>query len=1432
MSVTNKEAAFSAWFDAFAEQCGHYLVMHELTDLSKSTQTIAQLESEMTSELPNGGVFQAAVDPSNGYKPKISATDTEGSNKNLKLFKDARNAFAAVVGVEVKSPGDVTAASFQDGTALSQYRGAAVGDFDALKNASINDFGRALMEGKNIGACKAFDSKAEEGEGPYYVAQCHNFFGKPTGVDPLLFNVVMSTLFVDELRTDGLSGPFTPSGGATDTWYVRKPTIGAPIVAAFYTLPEKDDEYTMSPLPQEELDDDYSFHPQAIAPYKKSTKGGNIDLTSPLISKVKDSFPTGDVPWGEKVLGVSYSAKRAKGADTPEKIPDLHDSYNKGYGAARPDLLYIDAVSLMDAYRAILVRIGSTAGQAAYKTKAKEIILALNNDNNSLPKEKIQVPGVAGTPGNPQPAPPQNVGKTALNPGEIHAYDVQCYLLENIASLATARERASYKRVGKISSAMPGNIVSRIHHGIALDSETGGNRWPPEGTGPNSEAYWLQNMCPDLWAMMTPHIELFRADYKKDDKGHLSEMGEKRIPFSNFVDPSDIEQITSQRYGRLGGAGIKSFTWSLDGVQPAEVDNVISANLTMHFQSVYDLFRHNEIHDNNGNPTGEYAAGQPTAGYLDLIIGSGTTVTQKEREDLAIDQEDPSEKPNPFASPCGVSGEIYEGAAYRIKAVVGWATPPNFLELNIPGYNTSQLESIKRAVDSSRKALYLQIVSHAINFAQDGTLELAIQYQASLSGIARSPDADIFIAKELHSEELKSLEEEYSNLPHKTDVDTFKTLPKNEQDSHTAREKEILEEQLALMQRNRLNKYSVFLNMLSEKSKMYGVRVPRQRLLNPLGSMSPEDRAKAAKQRQSENIAGTVLSDADTYTKGDKSMDEFVRISSLVASTAGDDEAHDAAKSDADRILEDMSRNVGIFDTGNQDTTLIPFFYLGDLIDILFDQRLAHLVETQGKTTPLQMLLGTVEMVDPLRAYQVESVKFDCGNGKTGVKRIAELDPLRFRKVTGITQYMNIGSIPISLDAFNDWFMTNVINTNKDSYFLLNFIKDVCAGLISAAYGDVCFKGLFNFNVRFDTATFRLADRFGGKTNVTLEQLGKSSRRAQKRDVLRQRADSTHSPSIPTLVVYSVDSRPNVGDRHSDMSEGIYHYFLGGRCGLAKSINFNRQDMPFYREARISKDGSLGAQQLKELYTVDLSMIGNGLQKNGTFVYIDPIAIGAGSARAIGGIPNIARLIGLGGYFLVTKVGHEVSTSGYETSVNAIQQMSAFDMTMNESISNINYYGSPVAEDPPPDEGPTGGDDDADEGEESGDPFESIAGDTTGVTDDGPALTPRAVAERKLAAWEDLEEYHALDDEAAREELETAQLERKAYQGAGVAPRDTPEAVAEKLDAMGAVRPPAGVAASAPPPGWNYLWNSRLGRAVWYPDGPSPSVAGPGPEEL
>ena len=131
-----------------------------------------------------------------------------------------------------------------------------------------------------------------------------------------------------------------------------------------------------------------------------------------------------------------------------------------------------------------------------------------------------------------------------------------------------------------------------------------------------------------------------------------------------------------------------------------------------------------------------------------------------------------------------------------------------------------------------------------------------------------------------------------------------------------------------------------------------------------------------------------------------------------------------------------------------------------------------------------------------------------------------------------------------------------------------------------------------------------------------------------------------------------------------------------------------------------------------------MNMIGNTLQKNGTYVYIDPIAIGAGSSRAIGGIPNIARLIGLGGYFLVNAVKNEVSPSGFTTTVDAMQEMSSFDSADDDKIVAINGQ-PPVSVPPPPDKDPGEGcvDWDTTEGPGNAGPpaAAELAGDDTGT---------------------------------------------------------------------------------------------------------------------
>jgi len=1118
----------------------------------------------------------------------------------------------------------------------------------------------------------------------------------PGAPDPMLFNVLFSTFYtspevrqadahskLDESKYEGASTrsliatfdgfykmfAATAGVGGTDVGQGWKGWTNRPL---FYSAPQRGWEEFDSALEQvirtrvdlDKMKGEFDLYQRYIIGKAQEPDAGDSPPPAPVPYAMTIARSKSAAAWA--ATGAPWDG--VEGLLNPEIGPNVRDK-NDDPGVA--GVYYAKGETLFDVFQQMVLDIGRNSTFKArqqppgakvpdlshYDGILYRILYGLQDPEPPPLVEPVAVPGGDAGPGGGESAP-QNFDKRELSDKEVHSIDLQCYLLENIKELASLREKLDYHTLGKITDAMPGNIISKINHGAPTETEVGSDStspaWPPLQAGPDSEAYWLQNMCPDIWGLMTPHIELYRVDYSRDNPGNLIPIDEKRIPFKNFVDSKDISEITQGTYGRIGGAGIKSFSWSLDGVQPAEVDNMISAKLVMHFQSVYDLFRYNKVHPDDPKSDAYQAGILDHAGYLDLIIGSGTTVSQGK-------DPKPEDKKGQELDVCAEFRQKYDGANFRIKAIVGWATPPNFKDLKIPGYTSDTLESIAKAITESRVALFLQIVSHQINFQQDGTLELDIDYQASLSGIMRAPDADIFIAKEINSEELKGLQKEATELEWKA-ADYEKASEKDK----TARQKEVEEntkKQIAIMRQNRMHKYSVFLKNLQAKNKVYGIRVPSKDLLNPLREMDEAERAQEAKKRQATGITTT----SGTAAKNADSSGEFQeQVESETTTEATDEKTQNAT-------LKAMADNVGIFNTGNQDNVLVPYFYLGDLIDVLFKDRLDHLVREEGKqTSVMQMILGTVELLDPLQAFQIKNVSIECPGGNAPVvRRISEIDPLRLKKVTGITTFMNLGSIPISIDKFNEWFLNNVIRAKKDSYFLLNFVKDLCADLISGAYSELCFEDIFKFNVRFDSANFRMADRFAGKPNITIEDLARSSRKAKKRDKMRLTKESKHGANIPTVMLYCVDSRPNVGDRASDMSEGIYHYFIGGRCGLAKEIQFNRQDMPFYREARISKDGSLGAQQLKELYTVSMSMVGNNLHKNGTYVYIDPIAIGAGSSRAVGGIPNIARLIGLGGYFLVTGVKHEVSDSGFNTSVDAMQEMSAFDIAANEKITAL-----------------------------------------------------------------------------------------------------------------------------------------------------------------
>ena len=125
----------------------------------------------------------------------------------------------------------------------------------------------------------------------------------------------------------------------------------------------------------------------------------------------------------------------------------------------------------------------------------------------------------------PLTQPPQ--GPITKKVNALKPKDAQCYLLQDIRALASYKDGQTlakpYKRMGIIydnaaKKGEPGNVISYIHHA---------NR--------SREIDALLNLCPDVYALLTPYIKLYRVDYLNEDL--LIPYQEQEIPFPNFIDP-------------------------------------------------------------------------------------------------------------------------------------------------------------------------------------------------------------------------------------------------------------------------------------------------------------------------------------------------------------------------------------------------------------------------------------------------------------------------------------------------------------------------------------------------------------------------------------------------------------------------------------------------------------------------------------------------------------------------------------------------------------------------------------------------------------------------------------------------------------------------------------------------------------------------------
>lgn len=846
-----------------------------------------------------------------------------------------------------------------------------------------------------------------------------------------------------------------------------------------------------------------------------------------------------------------------------------------------------------------------------------------------------------------------DIGDRDVNKGipipvpNLKPYDFQCFLYENISKLVDKRKSdprhvAQYKNLIRLNSnGDPGTVLNRIESG---------------GTGTKE----FLDICPDIYGLLTPYIKISRLEYDQNGKIAIDPNTKKPVvrdlKIPNFLTQDQIRDMLSPSGGRLPGAGIKSFSWSLDGVQPAEVDNNITAELVMYFQSVNDFFN------------GARQAGASEPNFLDLIINSPSL--RKRRNGESTTDASPSGETCSDDMKSELLHRDYDGKDFRVQVTAGWSTPP-LAALEDLMNDSGKAGALHEAIKTSKTTLYLQMTQHKINFNQNGSLELSINYRASLAGLLSGKTSNILDESgKLLAKDIEDVESKIKKL----NEETPDTATRARKQARQAKVEELQQEIKQLRAIDRNVKYKKLLKKLfftnnSDTSTVSGTKIhslsvnPYELSQASYADLTPEQRAARVKRKLGTSLEIDTVASISTAT-----------IDALNTNKAGSGNAINKIVADAEfKRFKELER---------ANRVNIPYFYLGDLFDSILEQIKENYPEELGQDgLNFKFFVSDVEMIDPLQAFKIENLEklLNCGYTLRDISKVeifATESPESFNQLNGIFRTMNIGDIPISLDTFQVWFKNNVIKNERSNYYLLYFIKDICKDLISNALSSKCFGDGFKFEQRFDARPLTVNTNQSGRSryspgkSYTIQQL-----RAGVRGIY-----TAPDPSFVELglILYSTDSKPHglTGKNpDSDRRKGIYHHYLGSACGLVKQINFQREDQPYLRESRIQKVGALGPEQLRELYSANINLVGNNLYKNGMYIYINPSLLNADQ--------TYLDYLGLHGYYLVTKVKSTITPNSFDVSIRALHEGVSFkQQDLQPSTITINEPDNP--EDPPP----------------------------------------------------------------------------------------------------------------------------------------------------
>jgi hypothetical protein len=497
---------------------------------------------------------------------------------------------------------------------------------------------------------------------------------------------------------------------------------------------------------------------------------------------------------------------------------------------------------------------------------------------------------------------------------------------------------------------------------------------------------------------------------------------------------------------------------------------------------------------------------------------------------------------------------------------------------------------LKRVLRESQDLIYLHLVNHEIKFNQDGTGTLLCDYQGAIENALTDKVYDILSVPEENAryKETKRLEaslERTETAGRQIDEDDRRALDRNQKSIQ-----KIKEELQKLKNPLRAQKYARIIN---------GLYQPRSGPSRINTVDLTQDELRALK-------GGLYHGSAPPITADRVSPAAMATAARLAAPMGGT--AKFAVDPKDPKPKPDLA-------------TRLTFIYFGDLIEVVLD-----IVRENFK-----------QKGEPIKP------------GHDDFKVL--LGPLTYKEKNGDefkTRTINLADVPISLKSFEFWFEKNIRRRGLDSFSFRSFLKSATSELVLAALGEYMdFDEKIKIRNRVGIQTF-LGQPLSGNTKRIDLDAGDSGL-----NLIRSaagRADFTNMQ--PYIVLFASIEVPNSRDPSNidaDMRDGIYHFHLGADRGILKAINFNKTDIPYNREGRLtSQDAQEG--QLRDKYDASIDLVGSSfLFRPGQKLYINPTLAGFGN---IGSARSVSRMLGLGGYYDIIKVTSNLNRSdGYTTNL-------------------------------------------------------------------------------------------------------------------------------------------------------------------------------------